>query len=197
MRRAAVSLDAVGIPFDLEELSASKNPEAVKKHNPLVRIPTLILDDGEVLVESFAILDVIDEMAGPEVCLTPPSGRERRQVLKITAIGVGSMEKAQWAYYEGRHRPAEKNHQPWIEHNEQQVLGGLEYLDGQIGKAGTDGWIAGTSQMTQADITSAVTYSFVKTVRPDLDISNKVDHLAEFTERCEAMDIFRTSKIPA
>jgi glutathione S-transferase len=187
----------VEIPFDLEEVSVSKKPEAVKKHNPLVRIPTLILDDGEVLVESFAILDAIDEMAGPEMSLTPPSGRERRQVLKITAIGVGSMEKAQWAFYEGRHRPAEKIHQPWIEHNEQQVRGGLEYLDGQIKKAGTDGWIAGTSRMTQADITSAVTYSFAKTIRPDLDILNKVDHLAEFTERCEAMDIFRTSKIPA
>jgi len=197
VRRVAVSLKAVEIPFDLEEVSVSKKPEAVKKHNPLVRIPTLILDDGEVLVESFAILDAIDEMAGPEMSLIPPSGRERRQVLKITAIGVGSMEKAQWAFYEGRHRPAEKIHQPWIEHNEQQVRGGLEYLDGQIKKAGTDGWIAGTSRMTQADITSAVTYSFAKTIRPDLDILNKVDHLAEFTERCEAMDIFRTSKIPA
>jgi len=196
VRRVAVSLITVGIPFELEELSVSKNPDAVKKHNPLVRIPTLILDDGEVLVESFAILDAIDEIAGPEMRLTPPLGRERRQVLKITAIGVGSMEKAQWAYYEGRYRPTEKIHQPWIEHNEQQVLGGLGYLDELAEKAGTDGWIAGTSQMTQADITSAVAYSFVKKIRPDLDIANKVAHLAEFTERCEAMDIFRAAKIP-
>ena len=65
-RRVAVSLNAMNMPFEVEELSVFKKPEAVRKYNPVVRIPTLVLDDGEVLVESYAILDSIDQMAGPK-----------------------------------------------------------------------------------------------------------------------------------
>ncbi|MHC4429998.1 MAG: glutathione S-transferase family protein, partial [Planctomycetota bacterium] len=69
-----------------------------------------------MLVESAAILDALDEMAGPEQRLTPAAGAERRRVLKVTAIAVAAMEKAQWAAYELRFHPEEKVHQPWIEH---------------------------------------------------------------------------------
>ena len=113
-RRVAVSLNAMNMPFEVEELSVFKKPEAVRKYNPVVRIPTLVLDDGEVLVESYAILDSIDQMAGPKKCLTPLSGKERRRVMKVTAIGLASMEKAVWAFYEGRFRPEEKSTNPGL-----------------------------------------------------------------------------------
>ena len=196
VRRVAVSLNATEIPFELEHLYVSKSPDAVRRHNPLVRIPTLILDDGEVLVESYAILDAIDEMAAPERRLTPPCGSERRHVMKVTAIGVGSMEKAQWAYYEGRFRPEEKIHQPWVEHNEQQVLGGLGYLDELAEKAGQDGWLAGTQRMSQADITGVIAYSFAEAVRPGLGLAERVPHLAGFVRRCEALEIFSKAPVP-
>ncbi|MBV7326834.1 glutathione S-transferase family protein [Chloroflexi bacterium TSY] len=140
VRRVAVSLNAMAMPFELEQLYVFKSPEEVRKYNPIVRIPTLILDDGEVLVESYAILDAIDEIAGFDYRLTPPSGSERRHVMKVTALGVGSMEKAQWAFYEGRFRPQEKIHEPWIEHNEGQVLSGLAYLDDLAKKVGDSGF---------------------------------------------------------
>ncbi len=195
-RRVAVSLNALGMAFELEQIFVFKTPEAVRKHNPVARIPTLILDDGEVLVESYAILDAIDQLAGPENCLTPPSGKQRRQVMKVTAIAVASMDKAQWAVYELRFRPEEKVHQPWIEHNEEQVLGGLGYLDELAQEAGDDGWLAGTARMSQADITAAIAYSFAGVARPDLGIADKAPHLARFTARCEAMDIFRAAPVP-
>ena len=90
-RRVAISLNELGIAHEMENVMVSKNPEAVSGHNPLIRIPTLILDDGEVLVESFAILDAIDEMAGPGKALVPASGADRRRILKITAIALGTM----------------------------------------------------------------------------------------------------------
>ena len=196
VRRVAVSFNALGMPFEMEQLFVFKDPEAVRKHNPVARIPTLILDDGEVLVESYAILDAIDQIAGPEKCLTPASGQPRRHVMKVTALGVGSMEKAQWAFYEGRFRPEEKIHQPWVEHNEQQVLGGLGYLDGLARKAGSDGWLADTARMSQADITAVVAYTFTRAIRPALEIEGKVPNLARFAERCEAMDVFQKAPLP-
>lgn len=196
VRRVAVSLNALDMPFEMEEVYVFKNPEAVRKHNPVVRIPTLVLDDGEVLVESYAILDAIDQMAGPERCLTPHSGRDRRHVMKVTALGVGSMEKAQWAFYEGRFRPEEKIHRPWVEHNEQQALGGLGYLDELAEIAGQDGWLAGTTKISQADITGVIAYSFTRAIRPNLKIEGKTPRLAKFAERCEAMEIFRSAPLP-
>ena len=97
----------------------------MRPYNPLLRIPTLVLDDGEALIESDAILDEIDQMAGPERALVPPAGPERRRVMQLTAFALASMDRAQWAFYERRFRPQEKVHQPWIDHNESRSLAGL------------------------------------------------------------------------
>ena len=196
VRRVAVSLNALGMPFESETPSAFREPEAVRKYNPLVRIPALILDDGDELVESYAILDAIDDMVEAERRLTPPSGRDRRHVMKITAIATGSMDKTVAAYYEGFHHPEEKIHQPWIDRNEMQLLGGLGYLDNLAKAAGDTGWLAGSLGFSQADISGTVAYSFATVVRPNLEIEKKVPHLAGFAERCEAMDIFTAAPIP-
>jgi len=195
-RRVAVSLNALAIPFELEALYVFKEPERVRPFNPVVRIPTLILDGGEVLVESFAILDEVDQMVGPDRALTPPSGPERRHVLKITAIALASTEKAQWAFYERRVRPEEKVHSPFIEHNDRQVLGGMRFLDEVAARAGEEEWLAGTARLTQADITSAVAYTFANAVRPHLNLAAEVPHLARFASRCERMSIFARAPLP-
>ena len=80
VRRVAISLNALGLPFESNAVSVFENPDAVQQHNPLVRVPALVLDNGEELVESYAILDALDELAGPEKRLTPASGKERRHV---------------------------------------------------------------------------------------------------------------------
>lgn len=197
VRRVAVSLNALNIPFELERLFVFESPQEVRRYNPLARIPALVLDDGEVLIESYAILDAIDELAGAEDRLTPSSGSGRRRVMKITALGVGAMEKAQWAFYEGRFRPEEKIHVPWVEHNEGQVLSGLACLDEFAERAGDDGWLAETERMSQADITGVVAYSFATVVRPGLGLAERLPHLRRFADRCEALEIFSRAPIPS
>ena len=63
-RRVAISLTALDMPFELELLTPFKKPEVVREHNPVVRIPTLVLDDGEALFESHVILDALDQLVG-------------------------------------------------------------------------------------------------------------------------------------
>ena len=116
--------------------------------------------------------------------------------MKVTALGVGSMEKAQWAFYEGRFRPEEKIHEPWIEHNDKQVLSALGYLNDLAEKARDNGWLAGTERMTQADITGVVAYSFAEAVRPALEVAERLPYLARFAGRCEALEIFRDAPLP-
>jgi len=194
-RRVAVSLNAVGLPFRLEEVSVASEPERVRPHNPVVRIPVLLLDDGTALVESYAILDEIDQLAGPARALTPPSGPERRRVMQLTAIALASMEKAQWAFYERRFKPEEKVHQPWIDHNDSQVLGGLRALDALLATRDSDGWLAGTAKLTQADITATVTCGSIDVLRPQLDLRQQFRHLFRHADRCEALAIFAQSPL--
>ena len=195
VRRIAVSLKLLDVPYELDGLFVFKSPDAVRRHNPVVRIPVLVLDDGTTLVESAAILDEIDRMVGPERSLTPPSGLERRRVTQLTAMANACAEKAQWAFYEGRVRPPEKVHTPWIEHNESQVLGGLEHFDMIAAKVGA-GWLAETPSISQADVTTTVTYTFVSTVRPKLMAPSRFPHLASFAARCEALPAFKGAPLP-
>ena len=74
VRRVAVSLNLLELPFELEELFVFKEPDVVRRHNPLVRIPVLALDDGANLVESGAILDEIEHLVSPERRLTQAKG---------------------------------------------------------------------------------------------------------------------------
>lgn len=196
-RRVAISLNVMGMDYEMEKLMVFENPDAVSEHNPLVRIPTLVLDDGDALVESYAILDALDEMAGDEKRLTPAAGMARRKVMKFSAVAVGTMDKIQWAAYEGRHRPEDKYHQPWADHNDAQAMSGLAYLDGLAEDAGSTGWLAGGDRIGQADISAIVAYSFAKKVRPHLDVVAEFPSLTDFVLRCEALDAFSKAPVPA
>jgi glutathione S-transferase len=191
-RRVGVSMHLLGIKFDHESVPVWDTPDVVRAHNPVVRVPTLVLDDGDALVESYAILDWLDEQAGAEKRLTPAVGAERRKVMKTTAIALGAIDKAIWAAYELRFHPKEKQHQPWIDHNDGQVLGGLKYLDALAAKAG-NGFLCGP-KLTQADITATIACSFGSTARPKLGIKEACPALAKLAERCEAMPAFTACK---
>jgi len=197
VRRVAVSLNILKLPFELDEVFVFGEPEVVRRYNPLVRIPAMALDDGSNLVESGAILDDIDHMVSAETRLTPSDGPLRRRVLQTVAIALGAAEKAQWAFYEGHVRPAEKVHTPWIEHNDKQVLGGFEHLDMVAARIDDGGWIAGTPGISQADVTAAVAYTFANLARPNLELAGRFPHLSRFAERCESLPAFLKAPLPS
>ncbi|MGX0878052.1 glutathione S-transferase [Roseovarius sp. MBR-154] len=128
-RRVAVSLALLGLPFERRPLTAWHDLEELRRLNPVGRVPALILDDGEMIFDSSAILDEIDRIVGPDRALLPTGGPERRGALRVTAVALGVMDKAAAARYERVMRPEEKIHQPWIEHNIGQVMSGLVWLE--------------------------------------------------------------------
>jgi glutathione S-transferase len=196
VRRVAVSLSLLQLPFEYEEVFVFGERDTVRRYNPLVRIPILASDDGENLVESGAILDEIDQMVSPERRLIPSEGPLRRRVVQTAAIALACAEKAQWAFYEDRVRPPEKVHTPWIEHNDDQVLGGFQHLNSAAGHISAGGWIAGTPSISQADVTTAVSYTFAKLARPHLNLAERFPPLARFAERCETLPAFSSAPIP-
>jgi glutathione S-transferase len=197
VRRTAVSCNAMGVPFELDAVPVFDKPELVSMYNPLTRVPTLVLDDGEVLIDSAVILDHLDELAGAAKRLVPERGAERRHVLRLTTVALGAVDKAVWSAYEYRFRPAEKVHKPWVQHNDAQVVAGFTHLDAIAAKLGANDWIAGTQRMSQADITTAVGFTFAQIVRPNLGLAEKAPNVARFAARCEALAPFKAAAIPA
>lgn len=155
-RRVAVTLGMLEIEFENDPLTAWNNLDEVRRLNPVGRIPALVLEDGEVLMDSAAILDYLDELVGPDRALMPPAGQLRREAMRLTAVAVGAMEKAGQIRWEMAMRPSEKIHEPWIEHNRGQIRSALEWLENQV----EGSWMLGET-LTQADISAAVLCEFL------------------------------------
>ena len=95
--------------------SVGRDFDRIRQHNPLGRVPTLVLDDGEVLAESAVILDYLDDRVGRGARTAAGRRTPRaRQALKQMALAIGAAEKGRDQIYERAFRPAEKQHEPWL-----------------------------------------------------------------------------------
>jgi glutathione S-transferase len=57
VRRVAVTLHHYGMPYTRNTMSVIGDAAEMARINPLGRVPSLILDNGEVLIDSNAIAD--------------------------------------------------------------------------------------------------------------------------------------------
>jgi glutathione S-transferase len=89
VRRVGVSLHALAIPFELLPLSPFSQASQLRQFSPIGRMPALILMSGEVLIESAAILDYLDDIVGPSRGRLPVAGEPRRRCLRILASARG------------------------------------------------------------------------------------------------------------
>lgn len=155
VRRVAVTMRLGGIDFEHRDLSVGKDFDAIRAFNPLGRVPTLVLDDGEVLADSAAILDHLDEGMG-ERALLPRRGAERRRALQLMAIATGAADKGVAQLYETAFRPPEKRHQPWVDRCALQVEAALDALEQGAAQEHFVG-----DRFTQADLTVACVFTFL------------------------------------
>lgn len=189
VRRVAISLHLLQIPFEQKALSASGDREAVEAFNPLGRVPALVLDDGEVLIDSAAILDYLDTLVGPDKALVPTEPVARRKVLNLVALGVGAMEKEVSCFVERRVRPADKQHQAMLDRFGDQAVAGLAALD----QAAGEGWLFG-DRLTQADVTAVTALDFLRLIWADRLPSGRLPKLEALRERAHALPAFAETK---
>lgn len=187
VRRVAISLKLLGIPFEHQSLSVFQNFEEFSHINPLVKAPTLICDDGEVLMDSTLILDYIEEVANSQKKLMPPSGSLRQHSLRLIGIALVACEKTVQIFYERNLRPTEKQHQPWIERVERQVAAAYDLLEEAVTKRMS--WLV-TDQPMQPDITVCVAWRFTQYVIPDVIDAARYPGLTEFSEYAEKLPEF-------
>jgi glutathione S-transferase len=185
-------MNLLWFPFEHRNWSVGKDFELIRQFNPLGRVPTLVQPDGDTLFESAAILDHLDERAGPERALLPPSGETRREALRIIATATGAGEKGVTQVYESAFRPPEKRYRPWLERCHTQMHAGLAELD-RLCQARGGEWLIG-DRISQADITATCVYTFLSDALAINRDGVAYPGLRAIVQRCEAMTEFRSVK---
>jgi glutathione S-transferase len=189
-RRVAITLHLYGMAFEQRALSGFKNRDDVRKLNPLGRIPALVLDDGETLVDSDAILDHLDEVYGRDRALTPQVGADRRAVLRVAALMMGACEKFLHAAFERNQRPAEKLHQPWIDDCIAQATSALAAVDAMIEREQTCVLLG---RLTQADVTAFIAERLGRVIG-GIDTDLAMPRLRALTRRLAEHPAFRATE---
>lgn len=183
VRRVAVTLHIYGIPFSRDRTSVF-SPDMARLH-PLVRIPSLILDDGETLWDSAAILDHLDERVGPDASLMPPSGPARRRVQRATVLAAGAIEKAGAIVYERHLHKAECVSSEWVARCRVQLDGALAYLDGEA----LAPWFFGDA-LTQADVTIGCLIDYLELRLNEAFPRGQYAALAAIADQCDTLDAY-------
>jgi glutathione S-transferase len=185
VRRAAVSLRVLGFDYEHDTRSVFADFDAMRATNPLGRIPSLVLDDGEVLIDSAAILDWLDQTVGPGRALLPAAGAERRRALKRVALATGAIDKIGAAAYERLIRPSALRWPEWIERCRTQGAGAIAAL-------AAEPWPP-EAALDQAQITTACMIRYVRMADPEALPPGRHPSLDALSDRCEVLAAFRAT----
>jgi glutathione S-transferase len=189
-RRVAITLHAYGLAFEQKALTGFDHRAEVRTSNPLGRIPALVLDSGEVLLDSAAIIDHLDEVHGRERALTPANGSERRAVLNVAAMMMGACDKLLQGAYERNRKPPEKMHQPWIDDCVAQATHALAAVDAMV-QPGARYLLFG--RLTQADVTAFIAERLAR-VGLGVDTETRTSRLRALTLRLLDEPAFRATE---
>jgi glutathione S-transferase len=188
VRRVAVSLRLLGFAYEHDTRSVFGDFDSMRATNPLGRIPSLVLGDGEVLIDSAAILDWLDETVGPERALIPRSGPERRRALRLLALAAGAVDKAGAAAYERIIRPQARRWPEWIARCRTQA-------EGAIAALARAAW-PDSGPLDQVQITTVCMLRYVLMTDPALLPRERYPALLALSERCEALPEFQATYPP-
>ena len=186
VRRVAIALNLYGLAYEHRPWSVWADADALAGVNPLRRVPTLVLDDGEALIESAAILDALDERVGPARAMLPRSGPERRRGLRACALATGLADKAVSLLYEGLLHDAPSP--VWTLRCRSQIGDVLTALEADRARSGSPWWLG--EAIGHPDIAAACAIRFTREAHPGLFDAGRWPALAAHADRCEALPVF-------
>jgi len=185
VRRVAIALRLYDLPFEHRPWSTFGDADKIAPYNPLRRVPTLVLDSGEALIESAAILDYLDELLGPDKAMIAPRGEARRRHLRTIALATGLGDKSVSLVYERVLRKEQSK--IWVARCEAQIGGVLEVLEKERAAVATPYWFG--ERIGHADIAVACVLRFTGEAHPQL-FDARYPALQAHAARCEALPPF-------
>jgi len=191
VRRVAISAKCLGIALEHESISVFRQFGQFQGINPVVKAPTLVLDDGTVLMDSTLIIDYLEALAAPGKSLMPGNVTQRGRSLRLIGLALAACEKSVQVYYERDLRPTQAQHAPWLERVHGQLLAAYTALEQELAKQSlpTDGSI------DQAGITLAVAWSFTNHLVADQVQGHSFPLISSFVAYAEGLEAFISTPI--
>jgi glutathione S-transferase len=186
VRRVAISLQFLGLRFEHRSLSVFRTFAEFRQINPVVKAPTLVCDDGAVLMDSTLILDYAEALAAPR-SLMPAEISARRHALRLIGLALAACEKSVQLIYERTLRPAERIHEPWVARVTGQLLAAYAELESELQRSPL---AASAAAIDQAAISTAVAWNFTQATLPGTVDPAAHPRLQEHSWRAERLPQF-------
>ena len=187
VRRVAISLQLLGVPFEHSSVSVFSTFAKFQQINPVVKAPTLVCDDGTVLMDSTLILEYAEALASPRKSLMPTHIAERQHALRIIGLALAACEKSIQIIYERQLRPAEKLHEPWVTRVTGQLLAAYGALESEEQNRPSS---VTSETINQAGISAAVAWHFTQQMLPEVVAADRYPALMALSSRAEVLAEF-------
>jgi glutathione S-transferase len=183
VRRVAVAMLSAGVDFEHKPISLFRHIDAFSALSPMLKAPSLIVDDGVALVESSVILDYLG-VRFPAVAAMRPQG-----LAAFAALGdaLTVMEKAVQIHYERALRGPGERSESWRERITRQLGVGLAALERSVPAAHYE------AKPGHADIAVACAWGFAQAMIADVVRARDYPRLVAFAARSEATPAFRAA----
>jgi glutathione S-transferase len=191
VRRVAITAQFLGVPYEHRELSIFRDFDEFSAINPLVKVPTWVCDDGQVLVESGLIIDYLESRVG-RGRLMPSDEAGYIRALRITGTAMVLNEKAVQLIYELKHRPEALQHAPWIDRIQTQFTRAAALLEAEAGDGSS--WMFG-EQIMEPDIAMAIAWRFTQLHFPERLPAMNYPGLVALSARAESLPEFEACPI--
>lgn len=189
VRRVAISLKAMGLPFEQDQLSVFNDLDVMKAVNPLMKAPALISDEKTLLIDSTLILEYLDRKCDPNFSLLPRDLGQFTKSQYLIGIALMLCDKGVQLFMEYNRRPPEKLYQEWVDRINEQLQTGLVLLDQYI-QINDEGYLL-SSRIMQVDITTAVALKYIEKKLPDIYKNYVSDKLKIFSLTMETTALFK------
>ena len=190
VRRVAISLQLLDLPFTHQSVSVFDTFEQFRQINPVVKAPSLVCDDGTVLMDSTLIIEYAESLSSPDRSLMPTDLIERQRTLRHIGLALAACEKSIQIVYEHNLRPPEKRHHPWLTRVTGQLLAAYRGLESELMNRPA---AMGDKSINQAGITTAVAWHFTQMTLPDVVHPSDFPALQELSAMAEQRREFKAA----
>lgn len=184
VRRVAICLKLLEIEVEHQAISVFSGFDRFKAINPVVKAPTLVLADGQILMDSSLILEYAEGIAPSGRALLPNQGAARLNALQLNGLALVACEKTVQIVYEQQLRPQEKQHQPWLDRVQGQLQAAYAELEKQLPQSAVSPF------MGSAEVSVAVAWGFTQLMLPGQISDQQHPTLAAFAAQAEQHPAF-------
>jgi glutathione S-transferase len=170
--------------FELENVWAPET--TIQALNPLGKVPSLVMEDGSVMIDSRVMAEYLDTLT-PVCKLLPPNGRERADIKSWEALADGLADAAILVRLERTLRPPEQQSEDWIARQMRKVTLSLAVLSERLGE---QPYCAG-NHYTLADVAVGCTLGWLLFRFPEINWREDQPNLARLFDKLSERPSFK------